>query len=442
MTQCYDGFYLVRIEFDGSRKMFIKTLIKRFLSDSIFANSSYLLSGWILLSVFGLVFWTICAHLYTDAQVGIATALLAALNLISSLSLMGFELSIIRVLPGHPDKSELFNVCLSIASVFGIIFSLLFMVILPHYHTDLHIIVSNLATRFFFILFVLIAVADYMYSNTFVAYRKSKFTLRKNLIFSIGKLALPFMLIAFGAYGIMSAWMLSLGAAVIYSMVVLSRRFKHSLMPRLAISPLRGMIRYSLGIYVASFAEGLPVIVLPILIINVYGPAKSAYYYIAMMFATFLFTISTSATQSLLAEASHNIKLTKIIKKVLGFLVFLLTPSIIFLIVVSPYILKIFGSTYSSEATGLLRILAVASVLTAFNSIARTIFRINYRTFPLTVVSFIGAVTIISFTYFFRSYGLDGVGYAWFLGEAISLTCYGSLIFYDRKRLLPAIASS
>ena len=281
-----------------------------------------------------------------------------------------------------------------------------------------------------------------MYSNTFVAYRKSKFTLRKNLIFSIGKLALPFMLIAFGAYGIMSAWMLSLGAAVIYSMVVLSRRFKHSLMPRLAISPLRGMIRYSLGIYVASFAEGLPVIVLPILIINVYGPAKSAYYYIAMMFATFLFTISTSATQSLLAEASHNIKLTKVIKKVLGFLVFLLTPSIIFLIVVSPYILKLFGSTYSSEATGLLRILAVASVLTAFNSIARTIFRINYRTFPLTVVSFIGAVTIISFTYFFRSYGLDGVGYAWFLGEAISLTCYGSLIFYDRKRLLPAIASS
>lgn len=424
-------------------KAVMKALIRRFLGQSIYRNSSYLLSSWILLSAFGLIFWTVCAHLYTDAQVGLATALLAALNLIASLSLMGFELSIIRVLPEHPEKSKLFNVCLSTASSFGIFFSLIFMLILPRFHSELDVVNTNAAARLLFILFVLISVADYMFSNTFIAYRESRFTMNKNLIFSLGKLALPFLLIAFGAYGILSAWMFSLGAAVIYSMAVLTRRFNHSLMPRLGIAPLKGMIKYSFGNYIASFAEGLPVIVLPILIIDVYGAEKSAYYYIAMMFATFLFTISTSATQSLLAEASHGgVRLTEAIMKVLRFLGLLLTPCIILLILLSPYILRIFGSTYSAEASGLLRILALASVLNAFNSIARTIFRINYRMIPLTIVSSLGAVSIIVLSYLFRSLNLDGVGYAWLVGEAVSLACYGSLIFYDRKRLLFAIASS
>ncbi|MHB8143597.1 MAG: lipopolysaccharide biosynthesis protein [Thermoleophilia bacterium] len=419
----------------------MKRFIRRFIKESIYINTLYLLFSWVLLSAFGLLFWTICAHLYSDAQMGIATALLAALNLISSLSLMGFELSIIRVLPEHPDKNTLFNVCLSTVTVFGIFFSLLFMVILPHFHSDLDVVTSSIATRLLFILFVLISVSDYMFNNTFIAYRKSKFNLRKNLVFSVGKLIFPFFLIAFGAYGILSSWMFSLGAAVIYSMVVLSRRFNHSLMPRLGIAPLRGMIRYSFGNYLASFVEGLPVIVLPILIINVYGPEMSAYYYIAMMFATFLFTISASATQSLLAEASHGgVTLTEMIGKVLKFLGLLLVPGIIFLMVLSPYLLRVFGSSYAAEATGLLRILAVAAVVNAFNSIARTIFRINYRTLPLTVISFFGAVLIISFSYFFRGYGLNGVGYAKFLGEAVSLVCYGALIFLDRRRLLLAAA--
>ena len=117
----------------------IKRLFTKFISESIYANTSYLLSSWILLSGFGFIFWTICTNIYSDEQVGIATALLAALNLITSLSLMGFELSIIRVLPDHPDKSTLLNVCFSTASLFGIIFSFIFVLLLPFFAGDLKI---------------------------------------------------------------------------------------------------------------------------------------------------------------------------------------------------------------------------------------------------------------------------------------------------------------
>lgn len=420
----------------------MRRIITRAINESIYLNSSYLLSSWIILSGFGFVFWTLCARLYDAEQVGIATALLAALNLITSLSLMGFELSIIRVLPEHPEKSTLFNVFLSTASVFGIIFSLLFMVILPRFSSSLEVLRSGPLTEALFVIYVLVALADYLITNTFVAYRKSDYTLKKNLIFSAAKLVFPALLISFGAFGILSSWMLSLGLAVIYGASVLVRQFNHKLRPQLGLAPLRGIIRYSLGNYISSFAEGLPIMVLPILIVRVYSPQQGAYYYIAMMFATFLFTISTSATQSLFAEASQaRDGLRLMINKALKFAGLLLVPAIAAIILLGPFLLSIFGSAYADEATGLLRILALSSILTVFNSIARTIFRVHYRTVPLTVVSFLGAAVIIAGSYFFRGQGLSGIGLAWLLGEAVTLIAYALLIARDRAELLAATAS-
>ena len=85
------------------------------------------------------------------------------------------------------------------------------------------------------------------------------------------------------------------------------------------------------------------------------------------------------------------------IKKVLKFLGLLLVPAIIVTVILGPHILSIFGSGYSDEGTGLLRILAISSILVAFNSIARTIFRVHYRTVTLTVVSFLGSISVIVF---------------------------------------------
>ncbi|MDO8737077.1 MAG: oligosaccharide flippase family protein, partial [Thermoleophilia bacterium] len=339
----------------------IKRLFTKFISESIYANTSYLLSSWILLSGFGFIFWTICTKIYSAEQVGIATALLAALNLITSLSLMGFELSIIRVLPDHPDKSTLLNVCFSTASLFGIVFSFIFVLLVPFFGGNLGVVNSSVLNQVLFFLFVVIALGDYLTTNTFVAYRKSGYVLRKNLIFSIFKLVFPFLFISLGSYGVFSAWMISLGLALIYGMIVLTRQFRHNFKPQLGIAPLRGMIKYSFGNYFSSFAEGFPIMVLPILIVNVYSPEEGAYYYIAMMIATFLFTISASATQSLFAEASSSdVRMVDLVRKVLKFLVLLLIPAIVAIMLLGPYILSIFGPEYSREAADLLRILALS----------------------------------------------------------------------------------
>ncbi|MDO8736780.1 MAG: hypothetical protein Q7K29_06825, partial [Thermoleophilia bacterium] len=78
----------------------------------------------------------------------------------------------------------------------------------------------------------------------------------------------------------------------------------------------------------------------------------------------------------------------------------------------------------------------LSSILFSFNSIARTIFRIHYRTVILTIVSLMGAASIIFLSYALRDYGLNGVGMAWLIGETVTLMAYSVLIFRDRADLI------
>jgi O-antigen/teichoic acid export membrane protein len=414
----------------------IRTLYKKIRDESIYANSAYLLSSWVLLSGLGFVFWTICTNIYSDEQVGTAGALLAALNLITSLSLMGFEIAIIRIMPRYRDKSKLLNVCFSTAAVFGVAFSVVFIALQGHIAADLGVVRSNILVALLFIAFVIIYIGSHMIESTFIAYRKSAYVTTKNLIFSVLKLGFPFLLIPLGAFGILSAWMFSLGIAVLYSLLVLWRRFGHRIRPQFSLSTVKGLVSYSLANYVASFAEGLPIMVLPLLVIYLFGPSQNAYYYIAMMLATSLFTVSISATQSLFAEGSHyeDDLMNKIVKS-LRFMAVLLVPGVAVAVVFGPYILSIFGESYSTEATGLLRILALSSLPVALNSIARTIFRLHYRIAPLIVVSLASSLLIVFLAWALRDLDLDGVGYAWLAGQMLSLVAFGFLLVRDRRIL-------
>ncbi len=418
------------------RSFSIKKIYKKLTKESIYANSSYLLSSWTLLAVFGFGFWTICAHLYSDEQVGLATGLLAALNLITSLSLIGFEMSIIRFLPKCENKNVLLNTCYSLAAAAGIIITGIFFILQPYVSSKLDVIHSSAPVIFLFFLFVVASIGGFIVESTFIAYREARYVLRKNFVFSLLKLVLPFLFLGLGAFGIYSAYMLSLTGAVAYSMLVLARRFNHSFRPKLGIAPLKGMLTFSFGNYVDGFIEGLPVMVLPVMIINIFGADEAAHYYIAMMLASFLFTVSTSATQSMFAEGSYEEQeLRDIIAKVLKFLSFSLGPGIIAMVLLGSFILSLFGKGYSGQASGLLDILAASAILMALNSIARTVYRINFRIISLTIISTVGSLAIIALAYFFRGYGLNGIGLAWLIGQLVTLTAFAFLLLWQRLKL-------
>ena len=60
-------------------------------------------------------FWLIAARFYSTADIGLASAIISAMGLISMLSLLGFDISLVRFLPEREDKQELINSCLTIS---------------------------------------------------------------------------------------------------------------------------------------------------------------------------------------------------------------------------------------------------------------------------------------------------------------------------------------
>lgn len=398
-------------------------------ASSLVSNSLFLLSSTVLMAGLGFAFWTLCARIYPEQQVGIATALLAALNLITSIGLLGFEISIIRILPGRADKSQLLGACLGITSVVGVAAAIGFVALQPLVLPDLAIISESPLITLAFIGFVLVAVYSYMLESTFIALRSSKYVLIKNAVFSVSKLALPVFLVGLGAFGIYASWMVGLLIAVIVSTVLLARSYGISSRPRLNPAPLRGTLTYSLANYVASFAEGLPIMVLPLVVTSLYGPAANAHFYMAMMLAGLLYTVPVTITQSLLAEGSHDeaairqhtLKATKLIAA-------LMVPGIIGLMLVGPYVLRLFGEGYDRDGRSLLMLLALSGAFLAANTVARTILKLRYQSGALVWVSLIGSLLTVGLCFPFAPLGLVGVGISWTIGQAVMLALYGVIL--------------
>ncbi len=94
-----------------------KELIQH-LNDPLFKNAYFLILSSTTSAGSCCFFWLIAARFYSTAGVGLASAIIAAMGLISMLSLLGFDISLVRFLPEQEDKEELINSCLTISFIF------------------------------------------------------------------------------------------------------------------------------------------------------------------------------------------------------------------------------------------------------------------------------------------------------------------------------------
>ena len=266
----------------------------------------------------------------------------------------------------------------------------------------------------------------------FIANRESKFVLIKNSIFSIVKLALPLALVALGAYGIFMSVGIALVLAFTFSFIILILRFNYRPRPYIGIKIVKRMTTFSIGSYVAGLIAGLPATVLPILIINMIGAEYSAYYYMAMMIASFLYIIPTASSESLLAESSHTEeKLKAHFIKAIRIISLIIIPFIILIAVFGKYILLAFGKDYSAEGFTLLRILSFSGIFFSINEIGGIVLKIKYRIKLMVLLSVINTIGILLLSIIFirfTGFGVVGVGISWIIGQSITSIIYIFLI--------------
>jgi len=393
--------------------------------DSLYRNSLYLMIGTFVMSVFGFIFWMINARLFTTEQVGLATTIISVMSLITSFSLLGLNTGLIRYLPKSEKKNQKINTCFALVAIVTIMISSIFLLSIRTLSPKLIFIQNNIIFAFIFIFFMIFASLSSLIESIFIAYRNAKYVLLKNSIFSVLKIAFPFLLVSLGAYGIFSSYMLSLILGFLTVFLILIFKFNYK--PKFVFydSIIRRIGKYSFGNYVAGFIGGLPAMLLPLLILNKLGAETSAYYYMAMMIAALLFVIPQATSNSLFAEGSYNEKQLKHqVKKAIKIISLLLIPAIILTIFFGKYVLLLLGKEYSIEGFRFLQLLAVSGIFIGINSIFGTLLRVKKRIKSLITISIFSAILILGGSYLLINQGLLGIGYAYLIGQAIITGVY------------------
>ncbi len=261
----------------------IKNVYKHIMTDPLYKNSILNMASTFILGALGFVFWMIVARLFKAANVGIATTLLSIMTLLCSITILGLSSSLIRYLPKSPNKNALINSVFAIVTIVTLLGSVMFLLGLQIFSPQLLFLRSNLIYILSFIIFTIFCAWNTLIENIFMAFRAASNILIKNTIISILKLALPFVLITFGAYGIFAATALALALGVIVSLIILILKFKIRLSFSVNVALVKETSAYSFANYIMGFMFNAPSLVLPVIILNVLSAEYAAYYYIASM---------------------------------------------------------------------------------------------------------------------------------------------------------------
>ena len=126
------------------KQISFKNVYKQVMTDPLYKNSLFNMSGTFILGGLGFVFWIIVARLYKTEQVGIATTLISIMALLSSLTILGLGSSLMRHLPKSTHKNELINSSFVIVMLVTLLASVIFLLGLQIFSPQLLFLRSNL----------------------------------------------------------------------------------------------------------------------------------------------------------------------------------------------------------------------------------------------------------------------------------------------------------
>jgi len=399
--------------------------LKGVIATPLYGNAFYLMLSAATTSLLGFFFWVIVARFYTEAAVGFSSAIISAISLLAIISQVGLDISLVRFLPHSESSQDLINSCYTLGGLISLVLAGVFLVGLGFWSPALAFVRQSAIFASAFIVFTVLWTLSNLVNFTFVARRRANFMLYGGIIFSMLKLLLPILFVLFfHAFGIVASWGIALTVALAISVFRFLPRVQDSYkpVPTLRFSLLKDVWRYSGGNYVANLFMVCPASLLPLMVVNVLGAEQNAYFYIGWMIAGMLFAIPASISTSLLAESSHfEDKLKENVGRSLKFAYLLLIPAVIVLILVSKWMLLVFGQSYSANTLHLFWILSLSSLPAAFSYIYTGILQVAGRVKELMALWGLIVLAVLLVSYFIMpAVGIIGIGYAWLGAQTVA----------------------
>lgn len=408
-------FKIARVK--GQDMPFLSRLRQHYES-SLHRNAIYLMANTFVSSVLGFIFWMVAARFYAPVDVGLAAALIAAANLLAVFANLGFNFGVVKFLPNAKDPAKLVNTGINFVAGASLVLSILFLLLVPILSPALLFAREKAVFALSFVGIVLVWSVFPLIDHVFVAKRTSNLVLVKSTMFNALKIPLAIFAAYLGAFGIFASWGIAMAISGGVALVFFVPKVLPEFAPSLTIDrpAVNDVLHFSLGNHVAHLLYLSPSLILPLMVVNLLGGQMNAYFYVAFMVAEVLFVIPTAVSQSLFAEGStRKESIGESMRNSLKMIYLLMIPAIVILLLVAGKLLLLFGSEYSGNGSGLLRVFALSGVFLGVNLTYMTLLRLEKKVGEIIAISGFSAFGILGLSYSLLANlgSIVAVGYSW-----------------------------
>jgi O-antigen/teichoic acid export membrane protein len=389
------------------------------LRDPAYRGSYALVANTVGTGVIGAVYWAAVAHLYGPEDLGRAAALISALMLVATLSQLNLSSTLMRFLPemGAPSARRLINLSYLVSSLTALAGGVIFVAILPRLSPEWRFVGDSDSLAIIFALSVVVWEIFTLQDAALIGLQRAVAVPIENVIYSLAKLALLVVLLRlFGSKDILLSWIIPLIFLIpVMNWLIFSRCLKNrslrDLVPRLQI---RRLARFASVDYVGVICGQVTANALPLLVISVLGPAAAGSFYIASLITSAVAGVGVNFSTGLLVEAAAAAeKLPELTLGALKRCAITMVPATIVLIVGAPFILKIYGGSYTAQTVVLFQLLAVTLLPFCIQTVAYSLDRIAGKPIRATLSQLAIAVLTLGGSWLlFGRLGLNAVGVA------------------------------
>lgn len=402
--------------------------VRTHLRDPLYRTGYLLIVSAAAGSLLGLVFWVLAARSYSAAVIGLSSALISAMMLVSGICSLGLHAVLVRYLPSAGRSARAlvlrtYGLTAALSIVLGAAAALSSPLWLP----ELGFLADDATWLVGFVaataLWTLFALQD----SALVGLRAAHWVPIVNVVSSITKIVLLVALAAALPFaGPFVAWNALVVVPIAFVSVLIFRRLipRHAARGSAGSLDRRKIARVAAGNYGGTLFSLAATLLLPIIVANATSASQTAYFYMPWMIAVGLQLVSLNMATSFTVEAAMNeAQLRRLCRRALAQTMRLLVPIALVLFLAAPYVLHVFGGSYGEEGTTVLRLLVAGAIPNVLVAIGLAVARIEHRGRSILLIQAAQCVVVLGLSIaLLAPLGIEGVGVAWLVAQVAMAT--------------------
>jgi O-antigen/teichoic acid export membrane protein len=398
-------------------------------------SALYLILSTGIQAAFGFAFWIVTARFFSTDDVGRASSLISATMLIGFFGLLGLNTTFVRFLSVSRDRGSLITAGLLLVGICSGVLALGYTVLTPVVAPRVAFIAHSPLLAVGFVILTAAGAMNVLTDSVFIAADRAVYTAwTDGIVGGVSRIALVAISGA-STYGIFAASAGGQLTGVIASLIIMAKVLGWRPRIKNLRKTLAPVFHFSSANYIANIFNMIPNLVVPLIVLDRLGPSDAAYYYVSYQLASLLYQTVFAVEQSFLAEGSHTGSVTRaFFVRSIRILLMLCIPSFVVMVLLSHWMLLLFGAQYASHAGSCLIALSTAVIPIAANNWLLTVLRLANQLKATVISNACYAVAICGIAWFLAPRGLGATALAWPIGVSLGSVVAGIAVIQGVRR--------